>query len=91
MAQADNAAFVQTPFWHHDGYMMGWHWGWWLLWLVVAALVVWGLARAAGSGGGPAGGPSPENPEDALRGRYARGEISQEEFEERLRVLRDSR
>lgn len=24
MAQADSAVYVQMPFWHHDGYMMGW-------------------------------------------------------------------
>ena len=91
MLQTDSALSVQVPFWHHDGYMMGGHWGWWLLWLVIAAVVIWALVRAAGSGGGPAGGQSPENPEDALRRRYAQGEISREEFEERLKVLRDSR
>jgi len=90
MAQADSAVYVQMPFWRHDGYMMGWHWGWWLLWLVIAVLVIWGLTRAAASGGERSGGRPTEDALDALRRRYAQGEISREEFEERLRVLRES-
>lgn len=91
MFQTDTAGILQVPFWHHDGYMMGGHWGWWIFWLAIAGLVLWGLARSAGSGGGSAGSGSPESAEDALRRRYAAGEISREEFEERLKVLRSSR
>lgn len=70
--------------------MMGWHWGWGLLWLVVAVLVVWGVARAIASGGERPGGPAGEGAEEALRRRYAKGEINREEFEERLKVLRST-
>lgn len=84
------------PFWRHDGWMMGGHWVWWIFWLVVAVVLVWALVRAlstdgsrsSGGGGAPGGGTA--DPEEILRRRFARGEISKEEFRERLAALRDS-
>ncbi len=55
--------------------------------IAVAALLVRGLA------GGPWHGPHPvppgRTPLDILRERFARGEIDQDEFEKRRRVLGD--
>lgn len=81
---------VQVPFWHHDGYMMGWHWGWGLLGLVIAVLVIWGVTRAMASGGERSGVTAEDDAERTLRRRFAEGEITREEFEARLKVLRDS-
>lgn len=76
--------------WHH-GYGMGV--GMWLtgvlLVLVIAAVVflVVRLAGDAGRGQGSApltGGPTGPNPRELLALRYARGEISTAEYEERL-------
>jgi putative membrane protein len=66
----------------------GWPWVWGpvvlLLWLALTALVVWLVVRSARpkerSGAGRA--------QDVLAERYARGEISSEEYEERLTKLR---
>lgn len=80
---------LQTPFWHHDGSMMGWHWGWGLFWLVLAVVVVWGVARAMSSGG-KTSTTAHNGAEESLRRRFAEGEITREEFEERLKVLNDS-
>lgn len=69
----------------YDG---GWHMmdGWygsgygilmWLFWVAVIVLLVYVITKAApfgGSGGG-------ETPMDILKKRYARGEITREEFE----------
>lgn len=81
-----------------DGGMMGGGWGafgW--LWMIVALLfwgglltiIVWAVMRifpAQRTGGGP-----PErgaaSAEEILRGRFARGEIDAEEYEERRRIL----
>lgn len=83
--------FQTQPFWHHDG-MMGMHWGWWLLWLVILVGAAWAITAAFRSRrGGSSGGPAGRSAEDLLRERYARGEISEEEFEEKLRALRESR
>ena len=64
--------------------------GWWpvvggvfmlLFWGGIIALVIWGISRMTrGRGSGPAsreGGPL-----DIAKDRYARGEISREEFEQ---------
>lgn len=73
------------------GPMMGWgHMGWWgffvmiLFWIVIIAgiivLVRWLTFRAPG-------GRREETALDVLKKRYARGEISKEEFEEKKRDL----
>lgn len=74
-----------------SGMYMGLHWGWWLLWAVIVALLVWALARGL-SGWGKREAPrsDPDSAEAILRSRFARGEISEEEFREREKVLRES-
>jgi len=73
-------------FWMHDG-AMGWGWGifgavWMLLfWGGVFGLVVWGVNRLTKSGG------SSQTPLAIAKARYARGEISREEFEQIRRDL----
>jgi putative membrane protein len=66
--------------------MGGFGMGFGLIWIVVLALVVWGvwsyLKRNKGTG-------SSENQAlDILKERYARGEISKEEFEEMKKNLK---
>lgn len=79
------------PFHHQDGMWMGWHWAWWLFWLVVLGVVVWGLTRVARGAASPTRGRKGlAEAEQVLRERFARGEISREEYEERLVVLRGS-
>lgn len=76
--------------WHHDwmgglgGFMFP---GLGLIVIViVVVIVVWALAggRLSGSPGGPSDSrpTSPETPLEILRKRYARGEITREEFEQ---------
>lgn len=79
---------------------MWWHgqsgnWsGWWavawvcwmlILWGGIAALTVFVVRRWRRSPSRPAA-----SPEEILAERYARGEISTEEYQERLEVLRQS-
>jgi len=67
---------------------MGGGWGW----LVIVAMVVmmggmgW-MMRGAGSNGRG----SSEDPVEVLKTRYARGELTTEEFQERLRTIEDAR
>jgi putative membrane protein len=73
---------------------MPWAWGWMLLigtvlfvgLIVVIALAVWAAVRA-GRQPGPSAPPS--RPRAILDERYARGEISTEEYRERLQVLEE--
>jgi putative membrane protein len=65
----------------------GWGWGpgpwlglvWLLFWVCTFAAVVWWLRRRAGGRPG----------EDVLAERYARGDITAEEFRQRLAVLKE--
>lgn len=72
--------------WHWNG--MG-PWGWILMvafWVAVVALVIWTVRST--------GGQARPDPDQALRildERFARGEIDQQEYEERRRVLQSAR
>jgi putative membrane protein len=71
----------------HWGYGagMGWMMGWWsLLWIVVIAAVVWALVK--GMAGRATG--QQDSPEAILKRRYARGEITRDEYDQRLNDLR---
>ena len=61
--------------------------GWWMvfggLWVLVfwgglIALIVWGISKLSGRGDSI----PKHNPLDVAKGRYARGEVSREEFEQ---------
>jgi putative membrane protein len=67
---------------------MGPSWGWLVLLFVGLALLVWGLvaARRRDAGRGPG---TAQRPEDILRERFARGEMTEEDFRQRLKALRD--
>ena len=61
-------------------------------WLAITATAVmmggmgWMMRRAGSSGRRPS-----EDPVEVLKGRYARGELTTEEFQERLRTIEDAR
>lgn len=76
-------------FWYGHG-MDGWGWalmmfGTLLFWGLVIALVVV-LVRSV-PGRGRAEGPTGPTPQQVLADRFARGEIDEEEYRARLRVL----
>ncbi|MCS3659976.1 SHOCT domain-containing protein [Salinibacter ruber] len=64
------------------------HFGWWIIWILVIVGVVWAISRA--QQGGTSSRPQRETPMEALKRRYAEGELSTEEYEERKeRLQRD--
>ena len=63
--------------WHYGGWWMGL--GMAAFWIVVA-VGVWALVRAGQR-------PEHRNARDILDERYARGDLSKDEYEERRRVL----
>lgn len=69
--------------------MMGMGLFWILLIAVVIVAIVWAVRSNVGSSGaGPSSEPRGESPEEALKRRYARGDISREEYEQTLSDLR---
>lgn len=83
----------------YDGWGMGW--GGWLLmtlvmivfWAILITAIVLAVRYVAGSGR-PGAGPGPSGPtraEDLLAERFARGEIDDDEYRQRVTLLREHR
>jgi len=68
----------------------GWGWGGWLgmtlLMLVFWGALIWLISTLVGNGSGK-DTPPPRRAEDVLAERFARGEIGQAEYLDRLHVL----
>jgi len=69
----------------HDG------WGWWmvfggiwmlLFWIAVIWLMVWGIRTLVRRGGPKSGTPEKRDPLEIAKERYAKGQISKEEFDQ---------
>ena len=65
----------------HDGFMGGGMWFGWVFWIVIIVLVVYLVVRLTNQKTGNQNIQSNESPLDVLKKRYARGEITKEEFE----------
>ncbi len=74
------ASLIASSHWDHDGF-------WWfpvtLLWLVVLGTAIWFVVRTVRRGERS----SVERARDILAERYARGELSGDEYRERLGEL----
>jgi putative membrane protein len=81
-----------------DGPAGGWSGLWWpfmliqlLLWGVFLSLLVWFAVRVFSKGRGAARpGATIDSAEEILRERFARGDISAEEYEKSIKALRDT-
>ncbi|MGK7396352.1 MAG: SHOCT domain-containing protein [Candidatus Cyclobacteriaceae bacterium M3_2C_046] len=71
----------------HDGYgFWGMGWIWWLIIIVIVALIVWAVVNAGSRR--PSGAPhARETALEVLERRYAKGAISTEEYRERKKEL----
>lgn len=78
--------------WHDGGLFIGMHWLWWLFWVVTIALLLWAVWRSVSEDRSVhRRSRDRESAEEALRERFAEGEIDEEELRHRLEVLRRSR
>ena len=69
-----------------NGYGMGLFWVWPVLVVAGIIAVVWALTRAS-STSRPHGSSGQERARQILQERFARGEITEQELRERMRVL----
>lgn len=71
--------------WHmYNGHFWGMHWFWWILWCVFLIWIFFTPWEIPGQR------TKKDTPLEILKNRYAKGEISTEEFEERKKALRDT-
>lgn len=86
-----SATWQTTTSWHDGGMFMGMHWIWWSLGLLTVGVLLWAFWRAfvdrsethrRAERRGAA--------EEALRENLAVGEIDEEEFARRMRILRET-
>ncbi|MEZ5170656.1 MAG: SHOCT domain-containing protein [Acidimicrobiia bacterium] len=73
---------------HMDGWGGGWMWLWgslmMIFWVAVIGIAVWLVMRGQDRGPRERG----ERPREILAERYARGELTTDEYHERLEALR---
>jgi len=80
-----------TTHWHDSGMFMGMHWVWWILWILTILVLLWGIGRLLADRSNTHHRVGwQEEAEGKLRQRFAAGEIDEEEFARRMRILRDS-
>jgi putative membrane protein len=67
----------------------GWFWllGGILLLIGVIILIVWAVSTLSRTGRTPTQDPSRSTPSEILRERFARGEITEQEFEQARKIL----
>jgi len=72
---------------------MGHYMGWggmgfgWIFWIVIVAVVIWAIIRIANTSQNRKSDTSGETPLDILKKRYARGEITKEQYEQMKKDL----
>lgn len=69
--------------WHDMGW--GGMWFGWIFWLLIIAIIVWAvitMTRNRQKSDSAQGSAQTESPLDILKKRYARGEITKEQFEQ---------
>jgi len=83
---------LQMPYtWHRGGMFMGMHWIWWSLWVLTIGVLLWAFWRLFRERAETRNRiQRQEAAEEALRRRFATGEIDEEEFARRMRVLREA-
>jgi len=83
------AAQMQT--WHDGGMFIGMHWLWWLFWILTLVFIAWAVVRlGADRSEGHRDALRQEAAEETLRRRFAAGEIDEDEYARRMKVLRDT-
>ena len=78
---------TQLP-WHRQGMFFGMHWAWWFIWTATAVVLLWALWRIhADRVEAHRDAARRLSAEEVLRQRFANGEINEEEYVARLRLL----
>ncbi len=83
---------IQSQTWHRQGLYIGMHWVWWVFWIVALILIGWTFWRLYAEWRECKREASRAlRAEEALRERFARGEIDEDELARKLGALQESR
>lgn len=83
--------FAQMQTWHDGGMFVGMHWLWWFFWAFALFIIGWAFVRSsADRTEAHRDVLQKEAAEDMLRRRFAAGEIDEEEYARRMKVLKDT-
>ncbi len=89
MSAPDWTAQMQS--WHDGGMFVGMHWLWWLFWVFTLLVIGWSFVRLGTERSDERKELHLEEAaEEALRRRFADGEIDEEEYRRRMSVLRET-
>lgn len=84
-------AVLQQMSWHDGGLFMGMHWLWWLVSLGAFCLLAWAFVRLYADRAEIRRRANRQKAaEEALRQRFAEGEIDEDEFMQRMKALRET-
>ncbi|MGK2962104.1 MAG: SHOCT domain-containing protein [Gemmatimonadaceae bacterium] len=87
MMMLQQAASTQGS-WHRQGMFFGMHWVWWGIWIATVVVLLWAIWRMHSDRvEAHRDAVRRLSVEEVLRHRFASGEISEEEYAARLRVL----
>ncbi len=82
---------AQMQTWHGGGMVVGMHWLWWFFWIFVLCIIGWGVRRrSVDRSDAHKDVPRQEAAEDTLRRRFAVGDIGDEEYARRMKLLRET-
>lgn len=82
----------QAEAWHRQGLFMGMHWAWWFFWIALILVLGWAFWRlAAERREARLSARRMVLAEEALRRRFAEGEIDEQELLEGMRTLHATR
>jgi len=91
MTEANPITLQMGGAWHDGGMFIGMHWIWWVIWICTIGVLLWALVRAmADRAETRRRAAHREAAEARLRDRFAGGEIDEEEYAHRMRILRDT-
>jgi len=69
----------------YDHHFIGMHWIWWIIITIIAVLIFFDLIPFKKKN------EDQEDPINILKKRFARGEIEKEEFDERKRIIKETK
>lgn len=86
-----NGIIAQMQSWHDGGLFMGMHWLWWSVWILTIVALLWAFVRLFSERSETRRhAEAEETAVEVLRRRFADGEIDEEEYARRMKVLRET-